>query len=230
MPKRKIKKISFHPLFILNFLILSSFLFLVSFKKIENFVVEPPESLPLVEKYFANKSLLFILLNHKKVFKENPNLVSLEIKPLIYPYGIKIKIKEGKVLAKIIDFKENKIYFLDNYERINSYFKPKEKKILEIISYKKIEDRAYLNKKIFNFLLKILQFSNLYLVKIDKLIIHSNFDISLILENNQEYLFDLQKNQDEQIKKFYFFLEFQKKQNFKAFRVDLRIPKKIYFQ
>lgn len=230
MRKRKIKKFNFNPFFILNILILLSFLALISFKKIENFSVEPPESLSLVEKYFLNKPLISILLNHQKVLKENPNLVSLEIKPLIYPYGVKIKVKEGKVIAKIIDIKENKIYFLDSYGRVNSNFKTNKENILEIISYKKIEDKSYLNKKLFDFLLKILQFANLYLIKIDKIIVHSNFDISLILENNQEYLFDLRRNQEEQIKKLYFFLEFQKKQKIQASRIDLRIPKKIYFK
>jgi hypothetical protein len=184
----------------------------------------------LVEKYFLNKPLISILLNHQKVLKENPNLVSLEIKPLIYPYGVKIKVKEGKVIAKIIDIKKDKIYFLDSYGRVNSHFKTNKENILEIISYKKIEDKSYLNKKLFDFLLKILQFANLYLIKIDKIIVHSNFDISLILENNQEYLFDLRRNQEEQIKKLYFFLEFQKKQKIQASRIDLRIPKKIYFK
>ena len=230
MGKRKVKKISFQVFFIFNILILISFLSLISLKKIKNFIVEPPESLSLVEKYFLNKPFIFILFNHKKVLKENPNLVYLEIKPLIYPYGVKIKFKEEKVIAKIIDVKENKIYFLDSYGRVNSRFMTKEKNILEVISYKKIEDKSYLNKKLFDFLLKILQFAHLYLIKIEKIIIHSNFDISLILENNQEYLFDLRRNQNEQIKKFYFFLEFQKKQKLQASRIDLRIPQKIYFK
>ena len=230
MGKRKVKKISFQVFFIFNILILISFLSLISLKKIKNFIVEPPESLSLVEKYFLNKPFIFILFDHKKVLKENPNLVYLEIKPLIYPYGVKIKFKEEKVIAKIIDVKENKIYFLDSYGRVNSRFMTKEKNILEVISYKKIEDKSYLNKKLFDFLLKILQFAHLYLIKIEKIIIHSNFDISLILENNQEYLFDLRRNQNEQIKKFYFFLEFQKKQKLQASRIDLRIPQKIYFK
>ncbi len=230
MRKRKVKSINFNFLFILNVLILTSFLTLISFKKIENFIVEPPEGLSLVEKYFLNKPLIYIILSHKKVLEENPNLVSLEIKPLIYPYGVKIKIKEGKVIAKIVDIKENKVYFLDNYGRVSSSFKTKDKKILEIISYKKIEDKSYLHKNLFDFLLKILQFANLYFLEIEKIIVHSNFDISLILENKQEYLFDLKKDQKEQIKKFYFFLEFQKKQKIKASRIDLRIHKKIYFK
>ncbi|GBD34534.1 hypothetical protein HRbin35_00260 [bacterium HR35] len=230
MRKRK-KKFRFSfSLFLLIFLI-SVFSYLLVFKKIKNFIIDPPEKLSLISSYLENKSFIEIYFQIKKILKENPNIVYLELKPVLYPFGVKIKIKEAKVIAQIYDFKNQEIYYLDNYGRIAKNLKQDKRHFLEIISFKKIQNNSLLHpklQKLFSILFEIANLKNFYLKQIK---IYSNFDVGVINNQNQEFLFDPNKDVEEQIKKFIFFLDFQNKEQLKNItRIDLRIPKKIYFR
>lgn len=226
--KRKIKNINWDYVFF--FFILITFIYLVFFFNFKSLRVSPPEKIFLGEKYFLNKPLILIFLNSKKLIEENKEIMEINIKPNFFQRKIIINFKIAKPLAIIYDALNQKSYYLDNYGRITKKAESNEN-FLTIISYKEIKEGALLNPKLKNFFDLLFEFSNLYSFKIKKIIIHSNFDISVINDLDQQFLFDPNKYHEEQIKKLYIFLEYQKEQKFiNPKRIDLRIPQKIYFK
>lgn len=226
--KRKIKNINWDYVFF--FFILITFIYLVCFFNFKSLRVSPPEKIFLGEKYFLNKPLILIFLNLKKLIEENKEIMEINIKPNFFQRKIIINFKIAKPLAIIYDALNQKSYYLDNYGRITKKAESNEN-FLTIISYKEIKEEALLNPKLKNFFDLLFEFSNLYSFKIKKIIIHSNFDISVINDLDQQFLFDPNKDHEEQIKKLYIFLEYQKEQKFiNPKRIDLRITQKIYFK
>lgn len=226
--KRKIKNINWDYVFF--FFILITFIYLVFFFNFKSLRVSPPEKIFLGEKYFLNKPLILIFLNSKKLIEENKEIMEINIKPNFFQRKIIINFKIARPLAIIYDALNQKSYYLDNYGRITKKAESNEN-FLTIISYKEIKEGALLNPKLKNFFDLLFEFSNLYSFKIKKIIIHSNFDISVINDLDQQFLLDPNKDHEEQIKKLYIFLEYQKEQKFiNPKRIDLRIPQKIYFK
>lgn len=226
--RKKIKNLHLEYLFYPIFLVI--LIYFLFFFKFTNIKVSPPEKLFLGEKYFLNKTLFTIILNQRKLIKENPEVIEVDVKPIFLERKIEVAFKIAKPIALISDIQQNEFYYLDNYGRIIKNLKTNEN-LLKIISFKKITNNSRLNPKLkdlFNFLL---EFSTLYSFKIQKIIIHSNFDVSVFNDKNQQFLFDPNKGQEEQIKKLYLFLEYENSQKLKNIkRIDLRIPQKIYFK
>jgi len=216
---------------LLDLIFLVILIFLITFGyQFEKLSVNPPAKLTQLEKYFLKKNLAQILLNLPQAFKENPELVELKVSFNFWQKEIKLEAKSGEVVAKIEDARNNKIFYLDTYGRINSNFKPSDE-ILTIISYKSIKDNSLLHPTFQKFFSLLFEFSNFYNFPLKKIIIYSNSDIAVYSEQNQEFLFDPYKDQKEQLKKLLIFLNYQKEKNLKNIsRIDLRIPSKIYFK
>lgn len=228
MKKRKTKNFGWEYLFYLFSLIFFSYFFF--FFKFSNLRVTPPEALALGEKYFLNQSLFSIILNQRKLIKEENEVMEVNVKPIFFQKKIEVSFKIAKPIALIYDARSDEFFYLDNYGRITKNLKPKSN-LLTIISFKKIKNNSFLNPKLKSLLDLLLEFSSLYFFQLKKIIIHSNFDVSVINQSNQQFFFDPHKNLDEQIKKLYIFLEYQKNQNLQNIsRIDLRIPQKIYFK
>lgn len=225
--KNKFPKI-FNFLFYISLTII--LLYSLLFFKITKIQVDPPEIEKLAEKYFLNKSPLIVILNLKKFLKENKEIISAELIPDFWNRKLIVKIKKSEIIAQIYDKRNNKIFYLDNYGRILDINFDDGKKI-KIVSYKSIKNNSLLNPKLTKLFSLLFEFSNFYNFPIKEITIYSNFDLSFLDKNNRIYLLDPNKDIEEQIKKLYIFLQYEKKKSLGSIkRIDLRIPKKIYFK
>lgn len=221
MVKRR-KKISLK--FILPLFLLFLFLIFISLFKFKDVNFKDKNLSSYLQIYFENKSLIEIIVNAKKIMNDFPEIVKLEIKPNIFKRKIELNIETAKIVAKICDLK--KCYFLDNFSRI---IEPKiliKNNLIKITSYLPLEKNSLLNPKLTNSLSLIFEYSNWKPLILKEIKIYSNFDIGIFDEQNRQFLFDPNKDIEEQIKKLHLFLT----KNFKGSRIDLRISKKIYYK
>lgn len=207
------------PLFFFSFLFY--FIFVFNFKEIN---IEPENLKPYLNSYLIKKSPFSIYQNIKKIMVDFPEIkkISLKIEP--WKQKLIIEIETTKIIAKICH--SQNCFYLDNSARI---IKPKilsADNLLIINSLLPIEENSILNPEIKNLFAILFEYANWRPLIIKEIIIHSNFDVSVIDEKNREFLFNPSKNLEEQIKKLEIFL----KKNYKGTRIDLRIPLKIYFK
>lgn len=220
--KRKREKSLFFlilPLFI--FVLFFYFIFIFNFKEVN---IKPENLKPYLNPYFIQKSPFNIYQNVKKIMIDFPEIkkISLKLDPL--KQKLNIEIEATKIIAKICHYQN--CFYLDNSTRI---IKPKilpTDNLLTINSLLPIEENSLLNPEIKNLLVILFEYANWKPLIIKEIIIHPNFDISVIDEKNREFLFDPSKNPEEQIKKMEIFF----KKNYPGTRIDLRIPLKIYFK
>ncbi len=198
-----------------------SFILFFKFKKID---LEPEEFNQILDIYFQNKTPYQIFSNLDKILIDFPQIIKIEIYPNPFKRNLKVKITTSKLVAEICDQKS--CFYLDNYARIISLPQNKKLNLIKIVSSLPIEKDSLLNPKIKNFLALIFEYANWKPLVSKQIKIYSNFDLGLIDEKNREFLFDPNKDLEEQIKKLHLFLI----KEYQGSRIDLRIPKKIYFR
>ncbi len=223
--KNKFKKINFD---YLNFIIICLLIFntyLIFFYKFEKINIYPLNLEKQLISYFQNKNFYQIYLTSKELIKTNPQIKKISIKPNFLTKIVDINIKESKIIALICN--KNNCFYLDNYgEIINNTLKQNKNNLIKIYSYLPIYENTLLNQDIKNFLSILFEYSNWKPFILKTIIIYPNFDVSVIDLKDRVFLFDLNKNLSEQIKKLHIFLD----KNFEAQKIDLRISKKIFYQ
>ncbi len=219
--RRRRKKIFF---FILTLFFIFFLLALFYFLKFKEITIEPEEFSLYFLNYFQNKSFFEVVLNLKKIMLDFKEIIKIEIQPNFLTQKLKIKIEMAKIVAQICDFQ--RCYFLDNYSRIISPKILTTNNFLKIQSELKLEENSLLNPKITNFLSLLFEYSNWKPLILKEIKIYSNFDLGVFDDKNREFLFDLNRDFEEQIKKLHLFLS----KDFQGSRIDLRIPKKIYYR
>jgi hypothetical protein len=219
--KRKKGKLIVNLILTLFFVFLIfSFIFLFKFK---NIVIEPDDFEKDLMPYFKDKSSYQIFYNLKEIMINFPEIKKMEIRSNIFEQKLKIEITTSKIIAQICDQKD--CFYLDNYGEI-IISKRKEKVNFKIYSFLPLEKNTLLNPEIKNLLALVFEYANWKPFILKEIKIYSNFDIGIIDDTNREFLFNPTKNTEEQIKKLHIFLT----KNFSGKRIDLRIPKKIYFK
>lgn len=221
----KRKKIKLKPKFIIPLILFFTGIVYIFFFSYDNLKIEDEHWDFYLKDYFKSKNPYNIHMAIKKIFENYPEIINIQIKHNIIKKEIYLKVKNSDIIAKICDI--NKCYYLDNYARI---IKPKteiKKNVILIKSYLEIKENTYLNPKIEKFLVILFEFANYQSFIIKGIKIYSNFDIGVIDKEGREFLFDINKENLEQIKKLYIFL--QKFKEAKSKRIDLRIKNKIYF-
>jgi len=218
--RRKSKLIIFilPPIFI--FLIFS-FIFFFKFKEIE---IEPEVFLNYLTPYLKDKTLLEIFPNLEKIMKDFPEIKKIDVRADIIKQKLFLEIKNSEIIAQICD--EKNCFYLDNYAEIIKPAISKKQNLLKIYSSLPIEKNTLLNPEIKNLLSLLFEYANWKPLLLKEIKIYKNFDIGIIDEKDREFLFDPSKDIEEQIKKLHIFLI----KNFQGKRIDLRIPKKIYFK
>jgi len=231
MKKRK-RKLRVNLILTLVFVfLLFSFIFFVKFK---NIVIEPEDFENYLMPYFKDKSPYQIFFNLKEVMTNFPEIKKMSIRSNILEQKLKVKITASKIIAQICDQKN--CFYLDNYgeiiipglwQKLGQDRPHIEKSVgLKIYSFLPIDKNTLLNPEIKNLLVLVFEYANWKPLILKEIKIYSNFDIGVIDDTNREFLFDPTKNIEEQIKKLHIFLT----ENFSGTRIDLRIPKKIYFK
>jgi len=219
--KRRKRKLRVDLILTLIFVFLIfSFIFLFKFK---NIVIEPEDFGKDLMTYFKDKSPYQIFSNLKEIMLNFPEIKKIEIMSNIFEQKLKVEITASKIIAQICDQKN--CFYLDNYGEIIIPHN-KEPIGLKIYSFLPIEKNTLLNPEIKDLLALVFEYANWKPLILKEIKIYSNFDIGVIDDTNREFLFDPAKNTEEQIKKFHIFLT----ENFSSKRIDLRIPKKIYFK
>jgi hypothetical protein len=191
--------------------------------KIKNIVIEPEDFEKDLTPYFKDKSPYQIFSNLKEIMINFPEIKKMEIRSNIFEQKLKVEITTSKIIAQICDQKD--CFSLDNYGEIIMPH-TKEPVGLKIYSFLPIEKNTLLNPEIKNLLALVFEYANWKPLILKEIKIYSNFDIDVIDNTNREFLFDPAKDTEEQIKKLHIFLT----KNFSGKRIDLRIPKKIYFK
>ncbi len=221
--KRKFKK-KRYLLLILTLILLFSiliFFFFFSFKEVD---FENPEFNQSLKPYFQNKTPYQIFSHFDQIFLNFPEIIKLEIYAHPFQRKLKIKVVASQPVAEICDLKN--CFYLDNYARIISLPSSPELKLIKIISFLPIEKDSLLNPKIKNFLALIFEYANWKPLILKQIKIYANFDAGVIDEKDRQFLFDLNRDLEEQIKKLHLFLI----KEYPGSRIDLRIPQKIYFR
>lgn len=227
MKKRKnYKKIRLSFVFILIFIF--GFFYLAYFYHYEKINIEPAELKLYLTPYLENKNPITIYPALKLILKDFPQILRIKATHNIFRKEISLKITQAILIAKICDLK--KCFYLDNHARIIDVKKDlfTNKQLLEIKSYLDIKNNSNLHPLLKNALLNIFEFANYFGISLKEIKIYSNFDLGVIDNKNREFLFDPHRDMEEQIKKFYLFIE--KIKNDQAQRIDLRIYQKIYFK
>lgn len=210
---------------LLTFLIFFIFYFIFIFR-FEEVIIETEPFKNHLKEYFEGKSLYEIFSKMNEIMVNFPEIKKLEIKINIFKKKLNIKITNSKIIAKICD--PQKCLYLDSYGEI---IEPKLKNsnqanLLKINSSLPIERDTLLNPEIKNLLSLVFEYANWKPLILKEINLYSNFDVGVIDKNNREFLFDPEKEIEEQIKKLHIFLT----QNLAGQRIDLRIPKKIFFK
>jgi hypothetical protein len=220
--RKKTKLIKFILPLIFIFLIFS-FIFFFRFKEIE---VEPEIFINYLTPYLKDKTFYEIFPNLKKIMKDFPEIKKIDLRANIFQQKLFLEIKSSKIIAQICD--EKNCFYLDNYGEIISRISSPITHLpfLRIYSFLPIESNTLLNPEIKNLLSLLFEYANWKPLILKEIKIYKNFDIGVIDSENREFLFDPSKNIEEQIKKLHIFLI----KNFSGTRIDLRIPKKIYFK
>ena len=220
--KRKRQNLDY--LFFILPLFLILFLFIFYFLKFKTVVFENENFYHFLNNYFQNQSLLKIIFNFRKIMTDFPEIIKIEIYPNFFKQNLRVKIESSKIVAKICD--SQNCYFLDNYSRI-IYPKILPKNVpLKIQSYLDLKKDSLLNPKLTQLLSLIFEYANWKPLILKEIKIYSNLDLGVFDNKNREFLFDPNRDFEEQIKKLHLFLV----KNFEASRIDLRIPKKIYYK
>lgn len=219
--KKRRKKLSL--IFILPLIFLVSLVFFLYFLKFKEVVFEPENFSPYLKSYFQNKSLLEVFLGLKKIMTNFPEIIKITLQPNFFNQSLKVKIETAKIVSQICDL--NKCLYLDIYSRIIQPKILEKNNFLKIQSYLEIKENTLLNPKLTNLLSLIFEYANWKPLVLKQIKIYSNFDLGVIDKENREFLFDPNRDLKEQIKKLHLFVV----KDFKGSRIDLRIPKKIYY-
>jgi hypothetical protein len=220
--KRKKKIFSKIILTFFLILIVIVFIFFFQFKKV---IIEPQKYAVHLSYYFENKSPAQIYLNIKQIMINFPEIKKIEIRSNIFTQSLLVKLKISQMIANICD--QQKCFFLDNFGEIIIPRVFEKKNLLRITSFLPIENNSTLNPEIKRFLTFLFEYANFRSLLLKEIKIYSNFDLGVIDSQNREFLFDPNKNLEEQFKKFHLILEDKK---IFATRIDLRITKKIYLR
>jgi hypothetical protein len=220
--RKKTKLIKFILPLIFLFLVFS-FIFFFRFREIET---EPDIFLNYLSPYLKDKTFYEIFPNLKKIMKDFPEIKKIDLRANIFKQKLFLKIKSSEIIAQICD--EKNCFYLDNYGEIISHISPPTSnlRLLRIYSFLPIKKNTLLNPEIKNFLSLLFEYANWKPLVLKEIKIYKNFDVGVIDSENREFLFDPNKNIEEQIKKLHIFLT----KNFPGTRIDLRITKKIYFK
>ena len=197
------------------------FIFLFEFREIKT---EPEIFTNYLKPYFKQKTVLEIFYQLKKIMNDFPEIKKINLRANIFKQKLFLEIKSSEIIAQICD--EKNCFYLDNYAEIIEPKISKKQNLLKIYSFLPIEKNTILNPEIKNLLSLLFEYANWKPLVLKEIKIYQNFDIGVIDEKNQEFLFDPNKDIEEQIKKLHIFLI----KNFLGTRIDLRIPQKIYFK
>lgn len=198
--------------------------FIFSFR-FENIVIEPPDYAPYLINYLKNKTPFEIYFNLNKIMSTFPEIKKIEVKQNLSKQKITFKMELAGMIAKICD--QKKCFFLDNTGQIiQPQIKPPNN-ILKIDSSLEIKNNSQFNPELLRLFTFLFEYSNLESFILKEIKIYPNFDVGVIDKQNREFLFDPNRNLEEQFKKLHLFLTDKK---ISATRIDLRIPKKIYIR
>lgn len=192
--------------------------------RFERVVIEPDsQRLPLDLGLLFSKQALA-----DYVFKYNPRLVRLQIRPDYWYQTLYLNLEEELAVAKICPIDQTTCLALGEhgylFEATTTPY------LLPIFSYFKFERQTLLAPDFVQMLAAVFEFSALRRLALRQAIILPNRDLMVTTQAGWQFLIDPHRDLSKQLRKLDYFLTHKRDNLDKLIRLDLRIPQKIYYR